>query len=94
MVAAIKPLAFDQAEPSAILDHCDQWLMKFVRAEREEIIQLKNVLIPVSAPTENESARHRKAVKMAKDSILEHGIQLVDFQASQEIAAFAQSYAQ
>ncbi|MNF90501.1 hypothetical protein D3C84_730670 [compost metagenome] len=94
VVAAIKPLAFDQAEPSAILDHCDQWLMKFARAEREGVIQLNNVLIPVVAPAENESARHRKAVQMAKDSILERGLQLVDFQATQAIAAFAQSYAQ
>ncbi|MEB0079407.1 DUF3037 domain-containing protein [Pseudomonas sp. CCI3.2] len=93
VVAAIKPLAFDQADPSAILDHCDQWLMKFVRAEREGIIQLKNVLIPVAAPIEGESPRHRKAVQIAKDSIQEHGLQLVDFQASQAIAAFAQNYA-
>lgn len=94
VVAAIKPLAFDQTEPSSILDHCDQWLMKFVRAEREGIIHLENVLIPVSAPAENESTRHRKAVKMAKDSIRERGIKLVDYQATQAIAAFAQSYAQ
>lgn len=94
VVAAIKPLAFDQAEPSAILDHCDQWLMKFVRAESEGIIELKNVLIPVSAPAEGESPRHRRAVKKAKESILEHGLQLVEFQASQAIAAFAQNYAQ
>ena len=94
VVAAIKPLAFDQAEPSAILDHCDQWLMKFVRAEREGVIQLKNVLIPVAAPTENDSPRHRKAVQIAKDSIQERGLQLVDYQATQKIAAFAQSYVQ
>jgi hypothetical protein len=93
-VAAIKPLAFDQPEPSAILDHCDQWLMKFVRAEKEGIIQLKNVLIPVSAPSENESPRHRRAVHIAKASIQERGLQLVDFQATQVIAAFAQNYAQ
>ena len=85
---------FDQAEPSAILDHCDQWLMKFVRAEREGVIQLKNVLIPVAAPTENDSPRHRKAVQIAKDSIQERGLQLVDYQATQKIAAFAQSYVQ
>lgn len=94
VVAAIKPLAFDQAEPSAILDHCEQWLMKFARAEREGIIHLENVLIPVTAPSEDDSPRHRKAVKLAKESILDHGIQLVDFQASEAIAKFAQSYAQ
>ncbi|MCU1717541.1 hypothetical protein [Pseudomonas sp. 5P_3.1_Bac2] len=66
VVAAIKPLDFDQAEPSGILDHCDQWLMKFVSAEREGVIQLKNVLIPVA---ENDSPRHRKAMQIAKDSI-------------------------
>ncbi|WP_237884648.1 DUF3037 domain-containing protein [Pseudomonas sp. PGPR40] len=93
IVAAIKPLAFDQAEPSAILDHCDQWLMKFVRAEQEGIIQLKNVLIPITTPAENESPRHRKAVQVAKTSIQERGLQLVDFQATQAIAAFAQNYA-
>ncbi|MCJ8168504.1 DUF3037 domain-containing protein [Atopomonas sediminilitoris] len=89
VVAAIKPLAFDQAEPSAILDHCDQWLMKFVRAEREGVIQLKNVLI-----AENDSPRHRKAVQIAKDSIQERGLQLVDYQATQKIAAFAKAYVQ
>lgn len=94
VVAAIKPLAFDQSEPSAILDHCDQWLMKFVRAEQEGIIQLENVLIPLSTPAENESHRHQKAVQMAKDSIQQRGIQLVDFQATQAIAEFAQYYAQ
>lgn len=94
VVAAIKPLAFDQSEPSAILDHCDQWLMKFVRAEQEGIIQLQNVLIPVSTPAENESPRHRKAVQIAKESIEARGLQLVDFQATQKIADFAQRYAQ
>ncbi|PKH20607.1 hypothetical protein BI292_03305 [Pseudomonas sp. 43NM1] len=93
-VAAIKPLAFDQSEPSAILDHCDQWLMKFVRAEQEGIIRLTNVLIPVSAPAENESARHRKAVQIAKASIQERGLQLVDYQATEAISSFAQRYAQ
>ncbi len=94
MVAAIKPLAFDQAEPNAILDHCDQWMMKFARAESEGVIELKNVLIPVAAPVENDSPRHRKAVKIAKDSIQARGLQLVDFQATQKIAAFAQRYVQ
>ena len=94
VVAAIKPLAFDQAEPSAILDHCDQWLMKFSRAQREGVIQLKNVLIPVAAPSENESTRHQKAVKIAMNSIQDLGIQTVNFQASEQIAAFARSYAQ
>lgn len=68
--------------------------MKFVRAEQEGIIQLKNVLIPVSTPAESESPRHRKAVELAKASIQERGLQLVDFQATQAIAAFAQNYAQ
>ncbi|MFC0712222.1 DUF3037 domain-containing protein [Azorhizophilus paspali] len=94
VVAAIKPLAFDQAEPNAILDHCEQWLMKFARAEREGIIQLKNVLIPVTAPAENDSPRHCKAVQIARNSIRERGLQMVDFHATQAIAAFAQSYAQ
>lgn len=94
VVAAIKPLAFDQAEPNAILEHCDQWLMKFVRAEREGVIQLKNVLIPVTAPAEDPTPRHRKAVQIAKSSIQDHGLQLVDFQSTHEIAAFAQSYTQ
>ena len=94
VVAAIKPLAFDQAEPSAILDHCDQWLMKFARAEREGVIQLENVLIPVAAPAESDSPRHRRAVQIAKDSIQERGLQLVDYQNTQKIAAFAQRYAQ
>ncbi|OLU19623.1 hypothetical protein BVH01_04985 [Pseudomonas sp. PA1(2017)] len=93
-VAAIKPLAFDQAEPSSILDHCEQWMMKFARAEKEGIIELKNVLIPVAAPAENDSPRHRKAVQVAKDCIQERGLQLVDFHATQKIAAFAQSFAQ
>jgi hypothetical protein len=92
IVAAIKPMAFDQSEPSAILDHCDQWMLRFDRAEREGIIQLKNVLIPVSAPAESVSARHRKAVQMAKESIEQRGLQLVDFQATSAIATFAQSY--
>jgi hypothetical protein len=94
VIAAIKPLAFDQAEPSAILDHCDLWLMKFVRAAREGVIELKNVLIPVAAPAENDSTRHRKAVQIAKDSIKERGLQLVDYQATQKIAAFAKNYVQ
>ena len=92
VVAAIKPLAFDQAEPNAILDHCDQWMMKFARAAAEGIIELRNVLIPVAAPAENNSPRHRKAVQIARESIQDRGLQLADYHASQKIAAFAQSY--
>ena len=66
VIAAIKPLAFDQAEPSAILDHCEQWVIRLARAESEGILKLENVLIPVTAPYSEQTKTQRKAVDAAK----------------------------
>lgn len=92
VVAAIKPLAFDQAEPSAILDHCEQWVMRLARAEREGIIELENVLIPVTAPSAEQTAKQRKAVAEARQIITDYKLPLVDFDQPDKITDFAKRF--
>jgi len=92
VIAAIKPLAFDQAEPSAILDHCEQWVIRLARAEREGILKLENVLIPVTAPYSEQTPGQRKAVDAARQIILKNRLPLVEFEQTDKITAFAQQF--
>lgn len=93
VIAAIKPLAFDQAEPSSILDHCEQWVIRLARAEREGIIKLENVLIPVTAPYSEQTRTQRKAVDAAKQIIRRNRLPLVEFEQTDKITAFAKQFA-
>ena len=91
-IAAIKPLAFDQAEPSAILDHCEQWVIRLARAESEGILKLENVLIPVTAPYSEQTLSQRKAVDAARKIILKNRLPMVEFEQTGKITAFAQQF--
>jgi len=91
-VAAIKPLAFDQAEPSNILAHCDGWLAKLERANEERLIQYENVLMPITFPSNETSERHKKAAQKATESIRKRGILWVDISQHAEITGFARRF--
>lgn len=91
-VAAIKPLAFDQTEPSGILAHCDEWLAKLERAAEEDLIQYDNVLIPIVFPLSETPERNKKAAQKATDSIDKRGILWVDMSQHAKITDFARRF--
>lgn len=91
-VAAIKPLAFDQAEPNGILEHCDTWVCKLENAAEEQLIDLKNVLIPVAMPNTFISDKHRKATEKATAKLRQRGMVVVGMEQHANITAFAKQF--
>ncbi|EPG6917910.1 DUF3037 domain-containing protein [Proteus mirabilis] len=47
ILCAIKPLAFNQIEPSKMLEHCDKWVARIRRAVDEKILTFNNVLFTI-----------------------------------------------
>ncbi|WP_042844826.1 DUF3037 domain-containing protein [Providencia rettgeri] len=47
VLCAIKPLAFNQTEPSKMLEHCDKWVARIKRAVDENILKFNNVLFTI-----------------------------------------------
>lgn len=47
ILCAIKPLSFNQNEPSKMLEHCDKWVSRIKRAVEEKILSFNNVLLTI-----------------------------------------------
>ncbi|MEQ5123186.1 DUF3037 domain-containing protein [Morganella morganii] len=47
ILCAIKPLAFNQSEPSKMLEHCDKWVSRIKRAVDEKILLINSVLFTI-----------------------------------------------
>lgn len=47
ILCAIKPLAFTQDKPERMMEHCDSWTAKILRAASERILSLSNVLFTI-----------------------------------------------
>ncbi|RLM26530.1 hypothetical protein BIY29_05595 [Brenneria alni] len=58
ILCAIKPLAFVQKEPGKMMEHCDSWVARVVRAANENLLNLSNILFTIDGqknPTNSES---------------------------------------
>lgn len=47
ILCAIKPLSFGQSEPGKMMEHCDSWVARVVRAANENLLSLTNVLFTI-----------------------------------------------
>lgn len=45
---SIKPLAFDQSDSSKMMEHCDKWTARVIRAADEGLLSLPGVLFPIA----------------------------------------------
>ncbi|MFU2147183.1 DUF3037 domain-containing protein [Hafnia paralvei] len=90
IVCTIKPLAFDQTEASKMMDHCETWVARLLRASNEGLINKNGILIPVDGPV-NPTTKSKNAMNAIEKTIEGHGIKCIRHDAESEIIAFARA---
>ncbi|EFC4278797.1 DUF3037 domain-containing protein [Escherichia coli] len=88
ILCAIKPLTFTQDKPEKMLEHCDSWTAKILRAASEKILSISNVLFTIDAPRQP-SELEVKAMSEIRKTFDEKGINHVEHQDEASIVKFA-----
>ncbi|EDW0701040.1 DUF3037 domain-containing protein [Salmonella enterica subsp. enterica] len=88
ILCAIKPLAFTQDKPEKMMEHCDSWTAKILRAASEKILSISNVLFTIDAPYQP-SALEVKAMHEIRKTFDEKGIHHIEHRDEASIVKFA-----
>ncbi|HDT2309967.1 DUF3037 domain-containing protein [Citrobacter braakii] len=88
VVCAIKPITFTQDKPEKMMEHCDSWTAKILRAASERVLQLSDVLFTIDPPA-NPSALEVKAMQEIRKTFTINQISHVDFRDESAIVSFA-----
>lgn len=88
IVCAIKPLAFTQDKPEKMIEHCDSWTAKVLRAASEKILLISNVLFTIDHPTQPNKLE-AKAMNEIRNTFDEKGIRYLNHKDDVSIIKFA-----
>lgn len=88
ILCAIKPLAFTQDKPEKMMEHCDSWTAKVLRAASEKILSVSNVLFTIDPPFQP-SDLEVKAIREIRKTFDEKGIHHIDHKDESSIVSFA-----
>ncbi|HGH4719150.1 TPA: DUF3037 domain-containing protein [Enterobacter hormaechei] len=88
VLCAIKPLAFVQDKPEKMMEHCDSWTAKILRATSEKILSLSNVLFTIDPPR-HPNDLEVKAMREIRKTFSEKGINHVEHKDEASIVKFA-----
>jgi hypothetical protein len=88
ILCAIKPLAFTQDKPEKMMEHCDSWTAKILRAASEKILSISNVLFTIDAPHQP-SDLEVKAIREIRKTFDEKGINHIEHRDESSIVKFA-----
>ncbi|MEC5321490.1 DUF3037 domain-containing protein [Brenneria populi subsp. brevivirga] len=89
-MCSIKPLVFDQSDSSKMMEHCDKWTARVVRAADEGLLNLVGVLFPIAGPL-RATTRTKNALDKIYKTFAGHQIKCVDHDDNQSIISFAKS---
>lgn len=81
-------LAFTQDKPEKMMEHCDSWTAKILRAASEKILSISNVLFTIDAPYQP-SALEVKAMREIRKTFDEKGIHHIEHRDEASIVKFA-----
>ncbi|WP_040976837.1 DUF3037 domain-containing protein [Necropsobacter massiliensis] len=87
ILKGIKPLAFDQAETSGMIEHCDSWVAKINRASEEGLLKRDNILFTLDTADTDSKMNILTTIKHTFDKFK---LQHTDWQDNKNILAFAQ----
>lgn len=87
----IKPIAFDQETPTAIVEHADQWESRFKHFINGEAFEAKNTILPIELPNSNEK-RILQYIDDFQHKLMDIGITVVDAQDQSRIIEFAKEH--
>ena len=90
-IRVIKPLAFDQKDPSKIIEHGALWKDKIYWLLDKNVLVENKVLLPIEAPQAPQAPKGdlREAYNIAYDDLTTLGTELVTFDNKQRIIDFA-----
>ncbi|MGY0161661.1 DUF3037 domain-containing protein [Edwardsiella tarda] len=88
ILCAIKPLAFTQDKPERMMEHCDSWTAKVLRAASERILSLSNVLFTIDPPLQP-TALEVKAMREIRKTFDDKGINHIEHSDESSIITFA-----
>jgi len=88
ILCAIKPLAFTQDKPEKMMEHCDSWTAKVLRAANEKILSLSNVLFTIDPPFQPTDLEV-KAMREIRKTFDENGINHIEHKDESSIVTFA-----
>ncbi|NKG30391.1 DUF3037 domain-containing protein [Erwinia rhapontici] len=88
VICAIKPLAFTQDKPEKMMEHCDSWAAKVLRAASEQVLNLSNVLFTIDPPYRPNSLE-TKAIQEIRRTFTSLGINHVEHEDENSIVKFA-----
>lgn len=88
ILCAIKPLAFTQDKPEKMMEHCDSWTAKVLRAASEKILSLSNVLFTIDPPFQPTDLEV-KAMREIRKTFDEKGIHHIEHKDEKSIITFA-----
>lgn len=88
ILCAIKPLAFVQQEPGKMMEHCDSWVSRVVRAANENILNLGRVLFTIDGHKKS-SVAEAKAMDEIRRTFDRHHIEHFKHDDEKSIISFA-----
>ena len=88
ILCAIKPLAFTQDKPEKMIEHCDSWVARILRAASEKILSVPNVLFTIEQPF-HPNGLEAKAMREICNTFDEKGIHHIEHKNEQSIIRFA-----
>lgn len=88
ILCAIKPLAFTQDKPEKMMEHCDSWTAKVLRAASEHLLSLSNVLFTIDPPFQP-SDLEVKAMREIRRTFDDKGIRHLEHKDESSIISFA-----
>ncbi|WP_253378566.1 DUF3037 domain-containing protein [unidentified bacterial endosymbiont] len=87
ILCAIKPLAFTQDKPEKMMEHCDSWTAKVLRAASEKILSVSNVLFTIDPPSKPSDVEV-KAMREIRKTFDDKGIQHIEHKDESSIISF------
>lgn len=87
---AIKPLAFVQDKPEKMMEHCDSWTSKIVRASSEGLLDISTVLLTIDGPSKPDYIES-KAMKEIRNTFDKHNINHLEHKDERGIIEFARN---
>ncbi|MBG0676458.1 DUF3037 domain-containing protein [Enterobacter bugandensis] len=88
VVCAIKPITFTQEKPEKMMEHCDSWTAKILRAASERVLHLSDVLFTIDPPVAP-SSLEAKAMQEIRKTFEINEINYVDYRDESSIVSFA-----
>jgi len=88
-IKVMKPLAFDQKDPSALIEHAELWHNKIQWFLQRDVLKRENVLLPIEKPEGEISGDLLAAYNIVAKDLENLGVEMVNFDNATRIVEFA-----